>query len=63
MEHGSLNVIILYTSKESSTIRRCGLVEVDVALLKEVCHYGVDFEVSFAQASLPQCDSLLAVAF
>jgi hypothetical protein len=25
---------------ESSTIRRCDLLGVDVALLEEVCHYG-----------------------
>ena len=30
---------------ESGTIRRCGLTEVGAALLEEVFHVGVDFDV------------------
>ena len=36
VECGSLNML----GSGSGTIRRCGLVEVGVALLKEVCHCG-----------------------
>ena len=36
-----------WPSKGVVTIRRCGLFEVGVALLEEVCHYGVCFEVSY----------------
>ena len=34
-----LNVIGLYDLIGNDTIRRCGLVEVGMALLKKVCHY------------------------
>ena len=48
--------------KGSGTIKRCGLVGVGVALLEEVCHCEVDFEVSFAKASLSATLSPLFVA-
>lgn len=41
------------------TIRRRGLVGVGRALLAEVCHYGMGFEVSYLQAILSEIDSLL----
>lgn len=41
--------------------RRCGLVEVDVTLLKEVCHRGVGFEVSYTQAMSTLVHFLLPV--
>ena len=40
----------LYRVTGSGTLRRCGHVGVGVALLEEVCHWGVDLEVSEAQA-------------
>jgi hypothetical protein len=43
----------------SGTIRRCGFVGVGVALLEEVCHCGMGFEVSYAQAILSVVYSLL----
>jgi hypothetical protein len=36
-------------SQAAGTIRRCGLVGVGVALLKEVCHWGMGFKVSDAE--------------
>ena len=36
----------------SGTIRRCGLLGVDAASLEEVCHWGMGFKVSGAQARL-----------
>jgi hypothetical protein len=36
VEYGDLNVL----GSRSSTIRRCGFVEVGVALLETVCHCG-----------------------
>jgi hypothetical protein len=39
-----------FLAVESGTIRECGLVGMDVGLLEEVCHCGVDFEVSKAGA-------------
>lgn len=40
----------------SDTIKRCGFVEVQVALLVEMCHCGVNFEVSCA-LFIPNVDS------
>ena len=51
----SLNVIGPHKLIENDTIRRSGLVEVGVAFLEEVRHYGAGIEVSFAQV-FPQCD-------
>ena len=44
----------------SGTTRKCGLVGVGVALLKEVCHSGVSFEVIYAQATPSVGHSLLS---
>ena len=47
----------------SGTIRRYGLVGVDVALLEELCHCGAGFEFSYTQAmpSVAYILSLLSV--
>ena len=37
-------------SSELRGIRRCSLVRVSIALLEEVCHWGVGFGVSKAEA-------------
>ena len=46
----------------SGCIRRCGFVEVDMALLEDMCQCGGGFEVSYAQDTA-QCLSLFTVAF
>ena len=48
--------------RESDTIRRCGLIEVCVALLEEVCHYRSSFEVLYI-LKLCQCDTQSPAAF
>lgn len=45
---------------ESGRVRRCGFVGLGVALLKKVCHYGVGFEVYYAQASRSVLQSVSA---
>ena len=45
---------------ESDTIRRCGLVEVDVALWEEVCHWG--WSLGFQGPSGPSVSLLLPSA-
>ena len=47
---------------KNSTIRRCNLVGVSLAFLEEVCHCGVGFEVSYAQAMPSVGHSSLPVA-
>jgi len=48
----------MFAPTGNGTIRRCGLVGVGVALLEEVCHCEVSFEVSYAQA-LPSVEHSL----
>lgn len=47
--------------KGTCIIRSCGLAEVGEALMEEVCHWGMGFEVFCL--SFAQCDSLLPVAW
>ena len=56
----SLNVIGPYKLIGSGITRRCGFVGVGMALLEEVCHCRVGFEVSYAQ-DITQCLRLLPV--
>lgn len=46
----------LHRLMESGTVRRCGIVEVGVDLLEEVCHWG--WSSRFQMLSQAQCHSL-----
>ena len=47
---GSLNENDPHRLRRSGTIRKYGLFGIEMSLLEEVCHWGVGYEVSNAQA-------------